>query len=84
MDRAKAEAASDGRATDGVRMAILSSRMESIARKMQNTLFRPARSGVVNTAPDFPCRVLLTDPSGTQVASAPIRWHVRLNNPAAA
>ena len=36
MTSAKAEAASNGRTTDGVRMAILSSRMESIARKMQN------------------------------------------------
>jgi hypothetical protein len=29
---------------DSVRTAILSSRMDSIARKMQNTLFRTARS----------------------------------------
>ena len=48
-------------ATDGVRMAILSSRMESIARKMQNTLFRTARSGVLNTAHDFSCVVLTAD-----------------------
>ena len=41
-----------------VRMAILSSRMEGIARKMQNTLFRTARSGVLNTAHDFSCVVL--------------------------
>jgi N-methylhydantoinase B len=61
MASAKAEAASDGRATDGVRMAILSSRMESIARKMQNTLFRTARSGVLNTAHDFSCVVLTAD-----------------------
>jgi N-methylhydantoinase B len=46
---------------DGVRMAILSSRMESIARKMQNTLFRTARSGVLNTAHDFSCVVLTAD-----------------------
>jgi N-methylhydantoinase B len=45
----------------GVRMAILSSRMESIARKMQNTLFRTARSGVLNTAHDFSCVVLTAD-----------------------
>ena len=49
------------RTTDGVRMAILSSRMESIARKMQNTLFRTARSGVLNTAHDFSCVVLTAD-----------------------
>jgi uncharacterized protein (TIGR00369 family) len=33
---------------------------------------------------EFPCDVVLTDPDGTQVASATIRWHVRLNKPAAA
>lgn len=33
---------------------------------------------------EFPCEVVLADPSGAQVASATIRWHVRLNNPAAA
>ena len=32
---------------------------------------------------EFPCEVVLTDPDGTQVASATIRWHVRLNKPAA-
>ena len=46
---------------DGVRMAILSSRIESIARKMQNTLFRTARSGVLNTAHDFSCVILTAD-----------------------
>ena len=46
---------------DSVRMAILSSRMDSIARKMQNTLFRTARSGVLNTAHDFSCVVLTAD-----------------------
>ncbi len=49
------------RTSDGVRMAILSSRMESVARKMQNTLFRTARSGVLNTAHDFSCVVLTAD-----------------------
>jgi uncharacterized protein (TIGR00369 family) len=33
---------------------------------------------------EFPCTVVMTDDDGTQVASATIRWHVRLNNPAAA
>ncbi|MFB2553869.1 hydantoinase B/oxoprolinase family protein [Ensifer soli] len=45
----------------GVRMAILSNRMEGIARKMQNTLFRTARSGVLNTAHDFSCVILTAD-----------------------
>ena len=47
--------------SDGVQMALLSSRMESIARKMQNTLFRTARSGVLNTAHDFSCVILTAD-----------------------
>lgn len=33
---------------------------------------------------EFPCEVVLTDAAGTQVATATIRWHVRLNKPAAA
>jgi uncharacterized protein (TIGR00369 family) len=33
---------------------------------------------------EFPCEVVLTDAAGTQVATATVRWHVRLNNPAAA
>ncbi len=49
------------RVRDGVRTAILSSRMETIARKMQNTLFRTARSGILNTAHDFSCVILTAD-----------------------
>ncbi|WP_205648911.1 hydantoinase B/oxoprolinase family protein [Acuticoccus kandeliae] len=48
-------------ASSGVKMALLSNRMEGIARKMQNTLFRTARSGVLNTAHDFSCVVLTAD-----------------------
>ncbi|MGC1165340.1 MAG: DUF4442 domain-containing protein [Solirubrobacterales bacterium] len=33
---------------------------------------------------EFPCTVVLSDAEGTQVASATVRWHVRLNKPAAA
>lgn len=33
---------------------------------------------------EFPCTVVMTDNDGTQVATATIRWHVRLNKPAAA
>ena len=32
---------------------------------------------------EFPCEVNLTDGDGTQVAKATVRWHVRLNEPAA-
>jgi N-methylhydantoinase B len=56
------ELSTDGQRPDhghpGVRTSILASRMESIARKMQNTLFRTARSGVLNTAHDFSCVIL--------------------------
>ena len=31
---------------------------------------------------EFPCEVVLTDADGTQVATATVRWHVRLNQPA--
>jgi uncharacterized protein (TIGR00369 family) len=33
---------------------------------------------------EFPCEVVLTNTDGGQVASATVRWHVRLNKPAAA
>ncbi len=33
---------------------------------------------------EFPCDVVLTDAASAQVASATIRWHVRLNKPAVA
>ena len=46
---------------DGARMAILSNRLEAIARRMQNTLFRTGRSGVLNTAHDFSCVILTAD-----------------------
>ena len=42
-------------------MAILSNRLEAIARRMQNTLFRTGRSGVLNTAHDFSCVILTAD-----------------------
>ncbi len=33
---------------------------------------------------EFPCEVVLSDADGTRVATATVRWHVRLNQPAAA
>lgn len=32
----------------------------------------------------FPCEIELVDGDGTQVGTATVHWHVRLNNPAAA
>jgi N-methylhydantoinase B len=46
---------------DGVRLALLNSRFESVARKMANTLFRTARSGVINIGRDFSCCVVTRD-----------------------
>ena len=48
-------------ARDGVRLAILSNRFESVARKMANTLMRTGRSGVLNTARDFSCCIITRD-----------------------
>ena len=46
---------------DGVFMAVLAKRLARIAVKMQNTLFRTARSGVINTARDFSCCILTAE-----------------------
>ncbi len=43
---------------DGVRLAILANRFDSIARKMTNTLLRTGRSGVLNIARDFSCCII--------------------------
>ena len=45
----------------GVRLAVLNSRIGTIASKMQNTLFRTARSRVINTGRDFSCCILTAD-----------------------
>ena len=47
--------------SDGVRLALITNRLQSIARHMQNTLFRTGRSGILNTAHDFSCVVLTRD-----------------------
>ncbi len=44
--------------TDGVRLAVLSSRLEAIAREMANTLLRTACSGLINSARDLSCCIL--------------------------
>jgi len=46
---------------DGARLAILSNRMDGIARKMANTLYRTGRSGVLNRARDFSCCIVSRD-----------------------
>ena len=48
----------DGGGRDGVQLALLNRRFESVARKMANTLFRAARSGVINIGRDFSCCIV--------------------------
>ena len=48
-------------ATSGARLAILASRFDGIVAKMANTLFRTARSGVLNSGHDFSCALLTAD-----------------------
>ncbi|PKW16352.1 hydantoinase B/oxoprolinase family protein [Saccharopolyspora spinosa] len=46
---------------DGVRLALLTSRLQSVVRAMMNTLARTGRSGVLNTARDFSCCIITHD-----------------------
>jgi N-methylhydantoinase B len=46
---------------DGVRLAVINSRLQRVVRSMMNTLFRTARSGVINTARDFSCCIVTED-----------------------
>jgi N-methylhydantoinase B len=46
---------------DALDLAVFSKRIEGIASKMQNTLLRTARSGVINTGRDFSCCILTGD-----------------------
>jgi N-methylhydantoinase B len=49
-----------GRA-EGVSLAILSNRLQGVAKKMANTLLRTGRSGVLNIARDFSCCIVTQD-----------------------
>ena len=53
--------AGTGSNIDGIRMAVLTARLNGIARKMSNTLFRTGRSGILTIAHDFSCAVLTAD-----------------------
>jgi N-methylhydantoinase B len=46
---------------DSLQLAVLDSRFEAVARAMQNTLLRSARTGVLAVAHDFSCAVLTRD-----------------------
>lgn len=43
---------------DPVALAVITSRIQGIVRRMTNTLFRTARSSVLNTARDFSCCIV--------------------------
>jgi len=53
--------ATSRRSGDGVRLALINNRLESVARKMANTLLRTGRSGVLNIARDFSCCIVTRD-----------------------
>lgn len=46
---------------DPAQLAVLNNRMQAIVRAMQNTLFRTARSGLINTGRDFSCCIVTAD-----------------------
>jgi N-methylhydantoinase B len=46
---------------DGAQMAVIHARLEAVVRKMTNTLFRTARSGVINAGRDFSCCIVTGD-----------------------
>ena len=54
-------AESSRQSRDVVALAVMTNRMEGVVRKMTNTLFRTARSTVLNTARDFSCCVVSAD-----------------------
>jgi N-methylhydantoinase B len=49
------------RRIDGVRLAVLASRLDGVVREMLNALFRSGRSTVLNTGRDFSCCILSAD-----------------------
>jgi len=46
---------------DGVRLALITSRLQGIVKSMMNTLFRTGRSGVLNMGHDFSCCIITRD-----------------------
>lgn len=54
-------AVDSGASRDGGKLAVMHARLEAIVRKMTNTLFRTARSGVINAGRDFSCCLVTAD-----------------------
>ena len=46
---------------DGVTLAVIGNRLDSIVREMENTLLRTGRSAVLNMARDFSCALITAD-----------------------
>ena len=46
---------------DAIQLAVLTKRFEGIAAKMEHTLLRTARSGIINNGADFSCAILTGD-----------------------
>jgi N-methylhydantoinase B len=60
---------------DVVSLAVMTSRMEGVVRKMTNTLFRTARTTVLNTARDFSC-CIVTKEHGLLVMAESLPIHM--------
>jgi N-methylhydantoinase B len=60
-DRSAADPSGAPARRDVVGLAVMTNRMEGVVRKMTNTLFRTARSTVLNTARDFSCCIVSRD-----------------------
>jgi N-methylhydantoinase B len=50
-----------GQPLDGLQVAVLKNRFETVARAMTHALLRAGRSGVLNIARDFSCSILTAD-----------------------
>jgi N-methylhydantoinase B len=55
---------------DSLDLVLFANRLERIVRKMTNTLFRTARSGVINTARDFSCAIVSADDQMLAIADS--------------
>ena len=61
---------SPGDAFDPVALAVITSSVQGIVRRMTNTLFRTARSSVLNTARDFSCCLVTREHELLQTAES--------------
>jgi N-methylhydantoinase B len=64
------DSASPGAQLDAVQLAVLSNRLDGIARAMMNALLRTSRSAIMNVARDFSCCILTADDELLSVAES--------------